>query len=154
MRHLYYPSCKTINRWRWFSRRGRESVASAFAYKGDQYLSYDSLQPMPTLISQDARPKIVDAPLTRISRMGRGAFVYRVWSQGGLYIQKHQRHTTVIILWLIEGYLTATINRKTEMENLRLDQTGLPKLSETGRLTGTAPCSDRQETAGRVSGRV
>jgi len=67
--------------WPSFSRWGRECDASAFAYEGGQYLSYDYLQPMPTLITQDARPKIIDAPLTLISMMGQGAFVYIFWSQ-------------------------------------------------------------------------
>jgi len=55
---------------------GQECVASAFAYNGGQYLSYDNLQPVPALINQDERRKIVDAPLTLISRIGQGAFVY------------------------------------------------------------------------------
>ena len=59
-----------------FSRWGRERVAFTFAYKGGQYLNYDYLQPMPALRIQDGRPKIVDTPLTLISRMGQGASVY------------------------------------------------------------------------------
>jgi len=47
--------CRSFSRW------GRDHVASAFAYKGSQFLRYDYLQPMPAQITQDARPKIVDA---------------------------------------------------------------------------------------------
>jgi len=62
--------------WQSFSRWGREHVASAFAYKVGQYLSYDYLQTMPALITKDARPKIVDALSTLIYRMGQGVVVY------------------------------------------------------------------------------
>ena len=98
MRHLDYPSCKTVNCWHSYSRWGRERVASAFAYKGGQYVSYASLEPMSALITQDARPEIVDAPLTLISRIGQGAFVYIFWSQ------RRPVHLTV-------GYLNGSINR-------------------------------------------
>jgi len=78
--------------WCSFSRCSRERVASAFAYKGGQYLSYDYLQPMPALVTQDARPKIVDALLTLISRIRQGAFVYMFWSPRRLV---HPRRTTM-----------------------------------------------------------
>jgi len=58
--------------WRSFSWWGRERVASSSAYKGRQYLSNDFLQPIATQITHDARPKIIDTPLTLISRMGQG----------------------------------------------------------------------------------
>jgi len=67
--------------WCSFSRWVREQVASAFACKGGQYNSYHYLQPMDAQITQDARPRILDAPLMLISRMGLGAFVYIFWSQ-------------------------------------------------------------------------
>jgi len=79
--------------WRWFSRWGRERVTSAFAYTGGQCICYDHLHPMPTLIIQDARPRIVDTPLTLISRMGQGAFVYIFWAQRRPVHQK-KKHTT------------------------------------------------------------
>jgi len=56
-----------------FLLMGREHVASSFAYNGGQYLSYNYLQPIATQMTQDAKPKIVDAPLTLISRMRQGA---------------------------------------------------------------------------------
>jgi len=44
---------------------------------------------MPALITQDVRPKIVDAPMTLISRLQQGAFVYILCShKGGQFIQK------------------------------------------------------------------
>jgi hypothetical protein len=52
--------------WRSFSRWGREGIAICFAYKGSQKFLYDWLQPIGGVISQDAWPKIVDAPLTLI----------------------------------------------------------------------------------------
>ena len=65
--------------WHSFSRWGKECVAFSFAIEGGQYLSYDYLQPIATQITQDARPKIVDAPLTLISRMGQGACLSISW---------------------------------------------------------------------------
>jgi len=62
--------------WRSFSWSGREGVALCFAYKGSRTLVYDLLQPMGGVISQDAWPKIVDAPLTLIFTMGQGGYHY------------------------------------------------------------------------------
>jgi hypothetical protein len=44
------------------------------AYKGGQYSISYSLQPFTTKITKDAKPKIVDAPLTLIFMMGQGAY--------------------------------------------------------------------------------
>jgi len=59
----------------------------------------------------------------------------------------------VNILRLTVAYLNATINVKPEMQNRRLDPTGLAKPGETRGLTGTGPGLARQESAGRVFGR-
>jgi len=56
-----------------FSRWDRERVASSFACNGGRYLSYDYVQLIATQVTQDARPKIVDALLMLISRMGQGS---------------------------------------------------------------------------------
>ena len=53
-------------RWRSFSRWGREGIAVCFAYKGGQKFLCDWIQPIGGVISQDAWPKIVDAPLSLI----------------------------------------------------------------------------------------
>jgi hypothetical protein len=58
--------------WRSFSWWGREGIAIRFAYKGRQKWLYDLLQPIGAVISQDAWPKIIDAPLTLIFMMGQG----------------------------------------------------------------------------------
>jgi len=55
---------------------GREHVAFVFASKGGQYLICGGLQPIATQITQDARPKIIDTPLTLIVRMAQGACHY------------------------------------------------------------------------------
>jgi len=60
--------------WCSFSGLGREHVASVFACKGSQYLVYGCLKPIASYITDDARPKIVDAPLRLIFRMGQGAY--------------------------------------------------------------------------------
>jgi len=51
---------------------------------------YDCLQQIATQMTQDAKPKIVDAPLTLISRMGLGAWLSFFHYQGSQYIQKRQ----------------------------------------------------------------
>jgi len=53
-------------RWHSFSELGRERVALSFAWKASQYHIYESPQPIATQITNDARPKIVDPPLTII----------------------------------------------------------------------------------------
>jgi hypothetical protein len=63
-------------RWRSFSWWGREGIAICFAYKGSQKFLYDWLQHIGGVISQDAWPKIVDAPLTLIFMMGHGGYCY------------------------------------------------------------------------------
>jgi len=62
--------------WWSFLGWGRERAAIIFAPKGGQYLIYGCLQPITSGITQDARPKIIDAPLTVIFRMGQGACCY------------------------------------------------------------------------------
>ena len=54
-------------RWRSFSSWGREHVAFSLSYKGGQYSIYDGLQPFTTLITNDAKPKIIDTLLMLIS---------------------------------------------------------------------------------------
>jgi len=55
--------------WGAFSEWGKECVAFSFAYKCGQYVIYESLPTIATQIAQDARIKIVDAPLMPIFRM-------------------------------------------------------------------------------------
>jgi len=59
----------------------------------------------------------------------------------------------VNILRFTVAYLNATINVTPEMQNGRLEPTGLAKPGETRWLTGTGPGLARQESAGRVCGR-
>jgi len=66
---------------------------------------------MPALITQDARPEIVDTQLTLISKMGHGAFVHIFQSQRRQFIQKEHRRTIVSISRLTLRYLNGTINR-------------------------------------------
>jgi hypothetical protein len=63
-----------VLRWCTFSWRGREGIATCFAYKGWQKLLYDWVQPIRGVISQDARTKIVDSPLTLIFIIGQGGY--------------------------------------------------------------------------------
>jgi len=69
------PDQKSLSlRWRSFSWWGSEGIAIRFAYKGSQKFLYDWLEPIGGVISQDSRPKIVDAPLTLIFMMRQGGY--------------------------------------------------------------------------------
>jgi len=52
------------------SRGSREGIAICFAYNGGEQFLYDWLQPIGSVITLDTWPKIVDALLTLISKMG------------------------------------------------------------------------------------
>jgi len=71
---LHWPS---VSGW------GRERVAIVFASKSSQYLTYGWLKPIASEITHDAKPKIVDIPLTLIFRIGQGACCYSfcIWRQ-------------------------------------------------------------------------
>jgi hypothetical protein len=58
----------------------------------------------------------------------------------------------VNILRLTIAYLSATITVKPEMQNRRLEPTGLAKPGETRGLTGPGPGLAHQESAGRDFG--
>ena len=60
--------------WCSFSRWGREGISICFAYKGGQWFLYDRLQPIGYVITQNAWPIIVDAPLTLIVIMGQEGY--------------------------------------------------------------------------------
>jgi len=61
-------------RWCSYSEWGREPVALSSAWKASQYHIYEWRQPITTQITNDARPKLVDAPLMLIFRMGQGVY--------------------------------------------------------------------------------
>jgi len=65
-------------RWRSFSQGGTDSTACLFGDKGCQYAVYNSVQQFTTQITNDAKPKIVDAPLTHIFMMGLGVCRYYI----------------------------------------------------------------------------
>jgi len=69
---LHDQSSFTLH-WRTFSGWGMERVTVVFAFKGGQYLIYGCLQPVTTYITLDAKPKIIDAALMLIFRIGQGA---------------------------------------------------------------------------------
>jgi len=56
--------------WRSFSEWGGEHVAFSFANKGVLDLIHECLQPIATQITQNSRPKFIDAALMLIFRMG------------------------------------------------------------------------------------
>ena len=57
--------------WHAFPKWGREVVAMSFAKRGRQYYLYGCPQHIARRITQDARLKIIDAPLTLIFAMGQ-----------------------------------------------------------------------------------
>jgi len=81
--------------WRSFSWWGREGIAICFAYKDCQKFLYDWLQPIRGVISEDAWPQIVDAPLTLIFIMGQVGYcnLFCLWRQ------------PKIPLWLMTTYV-------------------------------------------------
>jgi len=54
-------------RWRWVSCESNAVFANLFAYEGCQNIGYGLMLLHSPLIIQDARPKIIDAPLTTTS---------------------------------------------------------------------------------------
>jgi len=68
VRNMHHQKLWTL-RWRSVSGCGRETVAVGFGSKGCQYLINGCLQPIGTWITQDAKLKFVNAPLTIILRM-------------------------------------------------------------------------------------
>jgi len=52
--------------WCWISEWGRERETGSFAYEASQYCMYEWSQPIAMQITNDARPKIIHAPLTLI----------------------------------------------------------------------------------------
>jgi len=60
--------------WRSFSRWGREGIAICSAYKGSEKFLYDCPQPIRSVITQDAAPKIIDALLMLMFKMEQGGY--------------------------------------------------------------------------------
>jgi len=71
--------------WCSFSWCGREYAATSLAIKGGQYSVYESLQPFTTPITKDTKPKIVQALLTFIFKMGRELVIFSLSIKGGQY---------------------------------------------------------------------
>jgi len=78
-------------RWRSISEWGSEHKARTFAYKASQYRICEWSQPFAKQITSDARPKIVDTPLTLILRLAYPQYViiyfgvlYYQWCLGSL----------------------------------------------------------------------
>jgi hypothetical protein len=74
--------------------------------------------------------------------------------QGDKYVENEPCCTTVHILRLTVVYLNATINVKPEIQNSRLELTGLAKPGETCSLMGMGLGLARQESEGEVFGLV
>jgi hypothetical protein len=81
-------------RWRSFSSWGMEGIAIYWAYKGSQKFHSQWLHTIGGVISQDAWPKIVDAPLALVFMKGQGGYCYLfyLWRQ------------PIIPLWLTTTY--------------------------------------------------
>jgi len=87
--------------WRSFSWWGREYFTFSFAYKGSQYFVYDYVQPIVHKITHETWPRIIDAPLTLIFRMGQGPCYFLLC----LYVQP------ILRLWLRATYRPADYPR-------------------------------------------
>ena len=62
--HRIYDQTSLMLHWCSFAWWGRDCIATYFAYKGSPKVLYDWLQPIGSVISQDAWLKVVDDPLT------------------------------------------------------------------------------------------
>jgi len=71
---------------------------------------------------------------------------------GSQYVEEKPWHTNVNILPLTIAYLKATINVILELQDRRLESTGLAKPGEPQGLMCRGPGFARQASAGRVSG--
>lgn len=100
-------------RWTSFSECCRVPVDYSVASKCDLYLMYECLYPIPTQITQDARPDIIHALLIPIFRMGQAVCLSCFDHKASEYIRKGQWPTKINILRLAVQYLNATINRST-----------------------------------------
>jgi len=92
-----------------------ECVTFSYAYKVSLYLIYERPHLIAAQITQGARPKIIDLPLTLIFRIGQRPVLTWFDYKGSQYIRKGQRYTNVNILGLAIGYLNATINGNTRI---------------------------------------
>jgi len=99
----------------WCSFLGDSSyvVAGVFVLLGGQYIQYALKQPRLWSITWLTSPRIVDAPLTLIFRLGQGACFSCFWLPRQPIHQKGQWCTKVNILRLEVQYLNVSINRKT-----------------------------------------
>ena len=82
-----------------------------------------------------------------LSGCGRACVYIRFDHWGGQYIENGLWRTEVNVLRLTVTYLHATINMKLQMQNRKLEPTGLAKPSETPRLMGTGPGLNCEESA-------
>jgi len=57
--------------WGSLSGWDRERVGIIFISEGSQYLDYEWRQPIAACLTQDAQPKLINAPLTLIFRFGQ-----------------------------------------------------------------------------------
>jgi len=87
--------------WCSFSWCSREQFTFSFDYKGSQYFVYDYVQPIAQKITQDAWPRIVDAPLMLNFMIGQRAWYYHFC----LYEQP------ILHLWLRATYHPADYPR-------------------------------------------
>jgi hypothetical protein len=71
--------------WHLVERWGREVIAICFTYQGSQTLLYDWLQPISSVISQDAWSKIVDVLWTLIYKMRLKVCRYYFANKDGQY---------------------------------------------------------------------
>ena len=96
--------------------------------------------------------RAVSVTLSLFSGWGRAHITLVVDYKGSQCVQRRQWHTNINILWWAVGYLNATINRKPDNQNQRLEPTGLPIPSKTRWSMGTGPGWAHCEAAGRVFG--
>ena len=93
--------------WCSFSGWGKEHDPVIYELEGSQYLIYEWLKPFATDVTQNAQPKIVDAPLKLIFRMGQ-------WPCCFLFCQNR-----LPVCWLWIALTTSPLNYITYNTNTR-----------------------------------
>jgi len=157
MRHLYYPRCETLNRWRSFDAHihngaGRVSLLLLPIKDANTSVMTSCNQCLLWL------PRMQDLKSLTLhwhSFPGRGREQLSTYfdHKGGQFIQKEQRRPIVNILRLKVRYLNVTINRTTRNAKPEIgpDRSSYTRRDPSVQEYGVG--LDRQDGAGRVFGR-
>jgi len=124
MRHLYYPRCKTLNRWCSFDAHFHNGAGSVslpllpIKETNTSVMTISNQCPQWVPWMQDL--KLLTLRWRSFPGWCRERLSTYFDHNGGQYIQKEHWHTIFNILWLTVGYLNGMINRATQNANLEI----------------------------------